>query len=50
MPKQKKRRHRADGEECLLTFPLQKLQLLRRRNLDELESELGGFRLKVFDL
>jgi len=30
--------------------PLQKLRLLSRWNLDELESKLGGFRLEVFDL
>jgi hypothetical protein len=29
---------------------LQKLRLLSRWNLDELESKLGGFRLEVFDL
>jgi hypothetical protein len=33
-----------------LTSPLQKLRLLSRWNLEELESKLGGFRLEVFDL
>ena len=40
----------AVGEVFFLTFPLQKLRLLSRRNLEELESKLGGFRLEVFDL
>jgi hypothetical protein len=33
-----------------LSRPSQKLRLLSRWNLDELESKLGGFRLEVFDL
>ena len=40
----------AAGEIFFLTSPLQKLRLLSRRNLEELESKLGGFRLEVFDL
>jgi hypothetical protein len=46
----KVRKNPATGEVFFLTYPLQKLRLLSRRNLEELESKLGGFRLEVFDL
>src|SRR5215469_8814057 len=46
----KKDRHRAEGEIFVLTFPLSRNSPLGCGSLDDLESELSGFGLEVFDL